>query len=68
MIETFTDSWIKPAVAGLPSKRNRARGRSKGSNKKSGKAARDESKKFEVAPESISTDTGLERPGIRKRT
>jgi len=28
--------------------------------------ARDESKKFEVAPESMSTDTGLERPGSRR--
>jgi len=34
--------------------------------------ARDESKKFEVAPESMSADTGSERPGrvreIRKET
>jgi len=39
---------------------------------KSGKVARDKSKKFEVAPESISADTGSERPGrvreIRKET
>ena len=29
---------------------------------------RDESKKFEVAPESMSADTGSERPGIRRET
>jgi len=67
MIETFTDSWINPAVAGLPSNRHRVRGKSKGSDMKSGKAAREESKKFEVAPESMSTDTGSERPGIQTR-
>jgi len=38
-----------PAVAGLPSKRHSAIGRSRGSNTKFGDAARDESKKFEVA-------------------
>jgi len=70
--EIFTDSWINPAVAGLPSKRHNAIGKSRGSNTKVGKAARDESKKFEVAPESMSADTGSERPGrvreIRKET
>jgi len=35
---------------------------------KSSKVAREESKKFEVAPESMSTDTGSERPGILMRT
>ena len=30
--------------------------------------ARDESKKFKVAPELMSTDTGLARPGILMRT
>ena len=30
--------------------------------------ARDKSKKFEVAPVSISADTGLERPGIGTET
>ena len=47
-------------------------GRSRGSNTKGGKAARDESNKFEVAPESMSANTGSERPGrlreIRKET
>jgi len=38
-------------------------GRSRGSNTKGGEVAIDESKKFEVAPESISADTGSERPG-----
>jgi len=70
--EILTDSWINPAVAGLPSKRHSAIGRSRGSNTKFGDAARDESKKFEVAPESMSADTGSGRPGrareIRKET
>src|SRR5467141_800540 len=43
-------------------------GRSKGSITKRGELAREESKKFEVAPESMSADTGSERPGIRMRT
>jgi len=47
----------------LPSKRHSAIGRSRGSNTKGGEAARDESKKFKVAPESIKADTGLGRPG-----
>ena len=68
MIETFTDSWMSPAEAGLPSNRHRVRGKSKGSYTKRGKAAREESKKFEVAPESMSTDTGSVRPGILTRT
>src|SRR5882724_872125 len=68
MIETFTDSWINPAVTHLPSNRHRARGRSKGSDMKRGNVAREESKKFEVAPESMSTDTGSARPGILMRT
>ena len=59
-----TDSWINPAVAGLPSKRHRMMGRSKGSITKRGESAREESKKFEVAPESMSADIGSERPGI----
>src|SRR5882724_1041381 len=67
-----TDSWINPAVAGLPSKRHSAISRSRGSNTKVGEASRDESKKFEVAPESMSADTGSGRPGrareIRKET
>src|SRR5882724_9988280 len=70
--EILTDSWINPAVAGLPSKRHSAISRSRGSNTKFGDAARDESKKFEVAPESMSADTGSGRPGrvreIRKET
>ena len=70
--EIFTDSWINPAVTGLPLKRHSVIGWSRGSNTKGGKVARDESKKFEVAPESISPDTGSERPGrqreIRKET
>jgi len=44
----------------------------RGSNTKVGKAARDECKKFEVAPKSMSAGTGSERPGrvreIRKET
>ena len=64
MTERFTDSWINPAVTGLPSKRHSAMGQSNGSGKKLGKETRDESKKFHVAPESISADTGLQRPGI----
>jgi len=47
--EIFTDSWINLAVTGLPSKRHSAIGRSRGSNTKGGEAARDESKKLEVA-------------------
>ena len=58
--EIFTDSWINPAVTGLPLKRYNEIGQSRGSNTKGGKAARDESKKFEVAPKSISADTGSE--------
>jgi len=30
--------------------------------------ARDKSKKFEVAPKSMSADTGSERPGIQRET
>ena len=70
--EILTDSWINLAVAGLPSKRHNIIGRSRGSNTKVGEVARDKSKKFEVAPESMSADTGSERPGrvreIRKET
>src|SRR5882724_10164752 len=70
--EIFTDSWINPADAGFPSKRHSVIGKSRGSNTKGGEAARDESKKFEVAPELMSADTGSERPGrlreIRKET
>ena len=44
--ETFTNSWINLAVAGLPSKRHNVIGWSRGSNTKGGKAAREESKKF----------------------
>jgi len=51
-IEVFTDSWINLAIAGLPSKRHNVIGRSRGSIYKGGEAARDESKKFKVAPES----------------
>src|SRR5882724_7073520 len=61
--EVFTDSWINPAIAGLPSKRHNVIGKSRGSNTNGGKAARDKSKKFEVAPKSISADTGSEEPG-----
>ena len=43
-------------------------GKSRGSNTKLGKVARDESKKFEVVPKSMSSDTGLERPGIWRET
>jgi len=64
--EIFTESWINPAVTGLPSKRHSAIRRSRGSITKGEEVARDESKKFEVAPESMSTDTGLERPGSRR--
>ena len=66
--EVVTDSWINPTVTGLPSKRHRAMGRSKCSVTKRGELAMEESKKFEVAPESISADTGLGRPGIQTRT
>src|SRR5882724_11036429 len=70
--EVLTDSWINPAVAGLPSKRHSAISRFRGSNTKVGEAARDKSKKFKVAPKSMSADTGSERPGrvreIRKET
>ena len=51
--EIFTDSWINLVVAGLPSKRHSSIGRSRGSNTKGGEVARDESRKFEVAPESV---------------
>ena len=37
--EMFTDSWINPAVAGLPSKRHSAMGKSKGSGAKFGEMA-----------------------------
>src|SRR5882672_10561796 len=43
-------------------------GRSKGSVTKRGESAREESKKFEVAPESMSADTGSGRPGISMKT
>src|SRR5882724_8662281 len=70
--EIFTDSWINPAVAGLLSKRHNVIRRSRGSNTKVGEVARDESKKFKVAPKSMGSDTGSERPGrvreIRKET
>ena len=70
--EIFTDSWINPAVTGLPSKRHSAIRQSRGSNTKGGKAVRDKSEKFEVAPKTMSVDTGLKRPGrlreIRKET
>jgi len=55
--ERFIDSWINLGVAGLPLKRHSVIGWSRGSNTKGGEAARDESKKFEVAPESIKADT-----------
>ena len=42
--EIFTDSWINPVVAGLPSKKHNVISRSRGSNTKGGKVARDESK------------------------
>src|SRR5882724_1802491 len=64
--EIFTDSWINLAVAGLPSKRHNAIGRSRGSNTKVGEVARDESKKFKVAPESIKAYTGSGSPGSRR--
>ena len=64
--EIFTDSWINPAVAGLPSNRHSVIGQSRGSNTKGGEAARDESNKFEVAPKSMRADTGLERPGSQR--
>ena len=64
--QIFTDSWINPAVTGLPLNMHNAIGRSRGSNTKGGEVARDESKKFEVAPKSMSTDTGSERPGRRR--
>jgi len=54
----FTDSWIHPPVAGLPSKMYSAIGKSRDSNTKVGEAARDESNKFKVAPELMSADTG----------
>src|SRR5882724_10834205 len=62
----FTNSWINPAVAGLPSKRHSAIGRSRGYNTNGGEAARDESKKLEVAPELIKADTGSGRPGSQR--
>src|SRR5882724_1189057 len=70
--EILTDSWINPAVAGLPSKRHNVISQSRDSSTKVGEVARDKSKKFEVAPKSMSADTGSERPGrvreIRKET
>src|SRR5882724_6628928 len=70
--EILTDSWINLEVAGLPSQRHNVIGRSRGSNTKVGKVARDESKKLEVAPKLIKADTGLGRPGsqteMRKET
>jgi len=67
-IVILTDSWINPAIYGLPLKRHSATGLSNGSSTEVGKVARDESKKFEVAPESMSADTGSERPGIWRET
>ena len=64
VIERFTDSWINPAIAGLQSKRHSVMGKSNGSSTKVGEMARDESNKFKVAPESMSADTGSERPEI----
>jgi len=54
---------LNPVVTGLPSNRHSVIGKSRGSNTNVGEAARDEFKKFEVAPESMSADTGLERQG-----
>jgi len=45
--ERFTDSWINPAVEGLPLKRHSAMGRSRGSNTQLGKVARDECQEWE---------------------
>src|SRR5882724_2009620 len=58
--EVLTDSWINPAVTSLPLKRHSVIGRSRGSSTTGGEEARDESKKFKVAPKSMSVDTGLE--------
>jgi len=59
-MEVFTDSWINPVVAGFPSKRHSAIRQSRGSNTKGGEVARDDSKKFKVAPKLMSVDTGSE--------
>jgi len=63
---------MNPAITGLPSKRHSAIGKSRGSNTKVARWPEIESKKFKVAPESMSADTGLERPWrrseIRKET
>jgi len=55
--EILTDSWINPAVAACHREAQCDRS-IQGSNTKFGMHARDESKKFEVAPESMSADTG----------
>jgi len=60
------NSWINPVVAGLPSKRHSAIGRSRRSNTKGGEAARDESKKSRVAPESIKADTGWKTRELKR--
>jgi len=63
-LEIFTDSWINLAITGFPLKRHSVTGKSRGPNTKVGEVARDKSKKFKVAPELMSADTGLERPWI----
>src|SRR5882724_2734035 len=72
MRQRYSDSWINPGVTGLPFQSHSVIGRSRGSNTKGGKVARDKSNKFKVAPESMSSNTGLGRPGrqreIRKET
>jgi len=64
--EIFTDSWINPVVTGLPLKRHNVISQSRGSDTKGGEAARDESKKFKVAPKLIKADTGSGRPGSQR--
>jgi len=66
--EVVTDSCIKPAVAGFPSKGHRETGRYKGSVTKRGESAREESKKFEVAPESMSCQYRVGKARIWMRT
>jgi len=59
-----TDSWIKPCSRWLAIEKNTGRWAIQRFSYKEGKSAREESKKFEVAPKSMSADTGSGRPGI----
>ena len=59
---------MNPDIAGLPSKRHSAMGWANAEGTNIDILARDESMKFEVAPESIKVEIESGMPGIRVRT